>query len=211
MIEAFKRGEDLHRKITAVNLHCQESEVTGEQRTTIGKSSNFGFVYGQQGKGFQNFAKVKYGAELTLEQATAYRINYFNLYRGIKRWHNQAWGKAEHSDLLEARTVWGRRLVPKLPAVKWGRFVMHTNMVVCGSCADLIKLAMLRVSKAKLPLGTKMVATVHDELVFDVPAATAEESKCIIVEEMTAAFVEMFGTEIPVEVEAKVCANWGEK
>ncbi len=42
-------------------------------------------------------------------------------------------------------------------------------------------------------------------------AATAEESKRIIVEEMTAAFVEMFGTEIPVEVEAKVCANWGEK
>ena len=87
---------------------------------------------------------------------------------------------------------------------------MHTEYVVSGSCADLIKLAMIRCN-AKLPFGANLVATVHDELVFDVPTATAEESKRIIVEEMTAAFVEMFGTEVPVEVEAKACANWREK
>ena len=210
MLAALKRGEDLHAKIAAVNLHCNESEITGEQRTKIGKASNFGFVYGQGAKGFQEYARTEWGAELDLDQATAYRFNYFDLYRGIKRWHNECWNKAKYSDLVEARTIWGRRLYPAVES-EWGRFNMHTEYVVSGSCADLIKLAMLRVSKAKLPLGAKMVATVHDELVFDVPAATAEESKRIIVEEMTAAFVEMFGTEIPVEVEAKVCANWGEK
>ena len=210
MLAALKRGEDLHAKIAAINLHCQESEVTGEQRTTVGKSSNFGFIYGQGAKGFQGYARTTWGAELSLDQATAYRFNYFDLYRGIKRWHNECWNKAKYSDLVEARTIWGRRLYPAVES-EWGRFNMHTEYVVSGSCADLIKLAMLRVSKAKLPLGAKMVATVHDELVFDVPAATAEESKRIIVEEMTAAFVEMFGTEVPVEVEAKVCANWGEK
>jgi DNA polymerase I len=208
MIEALRRGEDLHAKIAAVNLRCDQSAVTGEQRTTIGKASNFGFVYGQGAKGFQTYARTRWGAELSLDQATAYRFAYFNLYQGIRRWHNECWNKAKYSDVKEARTVWGRRLYPDVES-EWGRFNMHTEYVVSGSCADLIKLAMLRVSKARLPFGAKMVATVHDELVFDVPAATAEESKRIIVEEMTAAFVEMFGTEIPVEVEAKVCANWG--
>jgi DNA polymerase I-like protein with 3'-5' exonuclease and polymerase domains len=210
MLAALKAGEDLHRKIAAVNLHCTPEEVTKEQRITIGKASNFGFVYGQGAKGFQSYARTTWGAELDLEQATAYRDNYLDLYRGIKRWHNECWNKAKYSDLVEARTIWGRRLVPKVES-EWGRFNIHTEYVVSGSCADLIKLAMLRVSKASLPFGAGMVATVHDELVFDVPAASAKESAEIIVAEMTQAFVEMFGSEIPCEVEAKVCANWGEK
>jgi DNA polymerase I len=209
MLAALKRGDDLHKKISAVNLHCPENEVTSEQRTTIGKASNFGFIYGQGAKGFQAYARTTWGAELDLDQATAYRFNYFDLYRGIKRWQNECWNKAKYSDLVEARTIWGRRLVPKVES-EWGRFNMHTEYVVSGSAADLLKLAMIKCD-AKLPYGCNLVATVHDELVFDVPAKLANEAKAIIEHEMTQAFVEMFGNEIPCEVEAKVCANWGEK
>ena len=85
MLAALKRGEDLHAKIAGVNLHCNESEITGEQRTKIGKASNFGFVYGQGAKGFQGYARTEWGAELDLDQASAYRFNYFDLYRGIKQ------------------------------------------------------------------------------------------------------------------------------
>jgi DNA polymerase-1 len=159
MIAALKRGEDLHAKIAAVNLHCQESEVTEEQRTTVGKASNFGFVYGQGAKGFQTYARTEWGAELTFEQASAYRLNYLNLYRGIKRWHSECWNKAKYSDLVEARTVWGRRLLPAVDS-EWGRFNMHTEYVVSGSCADLIKLAMLRVNSV-LPYGCNLIATVR--------------------------------------------------
>ena len=209
MIAALKAGEDLHAKIAAVNLHCTPEEVSKEQRITIGKASNFGFVYGQGAKGFQSYARTEWDAELTLEQATLYRNNYLDLYHGIKRWHNECWNKAKYSDLVEARTVWGRRLLPRKDT-EWGRFNMFTEYVVSGSCADLIKLAMLKVDGV-LPADVHLVATVHDELVYDAPADIAPQCRDIIQQAMAGAFVEMFGTTIPIGVEAKVCANWGEK
>jgi DNA polymerase I-like protein with 3'-5' exonuclease and polymerase domains len=69
MLAALKRGEDLHVKIAAVNLRVPESQVSKEERTTIGKSSNFGFIYGQGAKGFANYARTTWGAELTFDQA----------------------------------------------------------------------------------------------------------------------------------------------
>jgi DNA polymerase I-like protein with 3'-5' exonuclease and polymerase domains len=56
-----------------------------------------------------------------------------------------------------------------------------------------------------------MVATVHDELVFDAPIETAEFCRALVEAKMREAFVEMFGDTVPVEVGAKVCSNWGEK
>ena len=56
-----------------------------------------------------------------------------------------------------------------------------------------------------------MVATIHDELIFDAAADSAEECRTIVKATMEEAFVEMFGDVVPVEVEAKVCSNWGEK
>ena len=146
---------------------------------------------------------------MSLDQATTYRFAYFNLYSGIKRWHNECWNKANYSDLAEARTIWGRLLLPRKDT-EWGRFNMFTEYVVSGSCADLIKLAMLKVDGV-LPGDVHLVATVHDELVYDSPADIAPQYRDIIQQAMAEAFVEMFGTTIPIEVEAKVCANWGEK
>jgi DNA polymerase I-like protein with 3'-5' exonuclease and polymerase domains len=62
-----------------------------------------------------------------------------------------------------------------------------------------------------MPGDVHIVATVHDELILDAPVETAAFCLGMIEREMKGAFVEMFGTEVPVEVESKVCANWGEK
>jgi hypothetical protein len=59
--------------------------------------------------------------------------------------------------------------------------------------------------------GAWHVATVHDELVLDAPADMAKQYCGMVRDAMIDAFTEMFGTEVPVEVEAKVCANWSEK
>jgi hypothetical protein len=77
-------------------------------------------------------------------------------------------------------------------------------------CADLIKVAMVKVASL-LPEDVRMVATVHDELVFDAPIETDEFCRTLVEEKMREAFVEMFGDTVPVEVGAKVCSNWGEK
>jgi DNA polymerase I-like protein with 3'-5' exonuclease and polymerase domains len=62
-----------------------------------------------------------------------------------------------------------------------------------------------------MPEDVHMVATVHDELVFDTPIETAEFCRALVEEKMREAFVEMFGDTVPMEVDAKVCSNWGEK
>ena len=62
-----------------------------------------------------------------------------------------------------------------------------------------------------MPFDVHLVATVHDELVYDAPADIAPQCRDVIRQAMIEAFVEMFGPEVPVEVEAKVCANWSEK
>jgi DNA polymerase I-like protein with 3'-5' exonuclease and polymerase domains len=87
---------------------------------------------------------------------------------------------------------------------------MWTEYVVSGSCADLLKAAMIR-CVSTLPANVSMVATVHDELVFDAPADIADEACRVIRQAMLDVFTFMFGAEVPCEVEASVCNNWGEK
>jgi DNA polymerase I-like protein with 3'-5' exonuclease and polymerase domains len=79
-----------------------------------------------------------------------------------------------------------------------------------GSCADLIKAAMVKVASV-MPSDVQLVATVHDELVLDAPADTAKQYCNMTRYAMEAAFAEIFGNAVPVEVEAKVCTNWAEK
>jgi DNA polymerase I-like protein with 3'-5' exonuclease and polymerase domains len=87
---------------------------------------------------------------------------------------------------------------------------MRTEYVVSGSCADLLKLAMIKAAGV-IPEDCHLVATVHDELVLDVPEAKAKQCCARVKRAMKEAFVEMFGDVVPVEVEAKVCTDWGEK
>ena len=69
---------------------------------------------------------------------------------------------------------------------------------------------MIKVSSV-MPSDVHLVATVHDELVLDAPADMAKQYCGMVRYAMIDAFTEMFGTEVPVEVEAKVCSNWSEK
>ena len=86
---------------------------------------------------------------------------------------------------------------------------MLTNYVTQGSAADVIKVAMAKLAYRLPP--KLMVATVHDELVFDFPTEGAEELCELIRITMIDAFTEVFGDVIPMEVEAKVCSSRAEK
>jgi twinkle protein len=198
----------LHRKIAAANLRKTPEEVTKAERNTVGKSTNFGFLYGQGAKGFRVYARTTYDLELTSLQAETFRANFFRMYPALKRWHEDCWHEAK-AGAKEARTILGRLLLPQFDS-EWSRFNMLINYVVQGSCADLLKLAMVKIAPL-MPSDAHLVATVHDELVYDVPASKAEQYRDTIRMAMEEAFVEMFGAVVPVEVEAKVCSNWEEK
>jgi len=124
----------------------------------------------------------------------------------LTRWHQEAWQQAE--SVTEARTVLGRRLLPRSEN-KWHKFNLLTAYVVSGSAADVLKNATTKLASI-LPGDAHLVATVHDELVLDVPEPRAVELCGITRAVMENAFLELF-PDLPIEVDAKVCNNWGEK
>jgi DNA polymerase I len=208
MVEAFKRREDLHYKIAAVNLRKPISEVTRAERGSVGKSTNFGFIYGQSAEGFMVYARTEYGLILELKEATRFRNNFFDTCPALRAWHKECHRKGK-DNMAEARTIYGRLLRAQADTA-WARFNLWTEYVVSGSCADLLKATMVRIA-AILPSDVHLVATVHDELIYDAPFGEAEQYCGMIRLAMEEVFSEMFGKDVPIEVESKVCANWGEK
>ena len=206
MLSAFQEGKDLHIQTAAVLTKKTPTDVTRDDRQ-IAKSANFGLVFGQQAPGLKVYARTNYGVVLNDARAKSIRGRFFSHYQGLAAWHRKAHALAPYTK--EGLTLLGRRRLPGPDASDWDRFQLLINFRVQGSCADGLKLAMVRLAK-ELPVGTRMIATVHDELVLEAPEAIGEEIKNltakIMVEEMGKVL-----PGLPIEVEAKVCCNWGEK
>jgi DNA polymerase-1 len=206
MLEAFRNGKDLHIQTGAILLDKSPEAVTKDDRQ-IAKSANFGLIYGQQALGLKVYARTKYGVTLTTERATAIRRKFFSHYKGLAAWHRKA--HASSPNVKEGRTQLGRRRLPAPGASDWDRFQLLVNFRVQGSCADGLKLAMLRLF-AKLPASAQLIATLHDELIVECPETAACEVKALTVLVMTEEMTKVF-PGLPIVVEAKVCSHWGEK
>jgi DNA polymerase I-like protein with 3'-5' exonuclease and polymerase domains len=174
----------------------------------LAKAVNFGFLYGQRADGFRIYARTEYGIMLTLEEAAELRTKFFERYRGLAEWHREAWAKAEAAE-HQARTIFGRLLCAQGDRA-WDMFQLLTSARVSGSAADVVKLAMVRTS-AVLPSEVPLIATVHDELIFDSPRSQAEQYRSTIRMVMEDTFKELFGESLPIAVEAKVCDTWADK
>jgi len=211
MLEAFRSGEDLHRKTAALVLGKPESDITKHERQTA-KAVNFGLIYGQSATGLVRYARTNYDVVISLEDATRMRERFFASYRGIAAWHKQAWRRAAEiagSGDCCSHTALGRRRLMPLGGEDWPRFTTLVNTPVQGTCGDGMKLAMVSIGRL-LPSGAQMIATIHDELVILVDAGQADAVKAMVIEEMRKAMSGLL-PEVPIEVEACVCANWGEK
>ena len=191
-------------RLRAAILSKPLEAITREDRQ-LAKAVNFGFIYGQNAEGFQIYAKTQYGITLSLEESAEFRRLFFEQYRGLRQWHKAAWENVDFTD--EARTVLGRRLSPNADT-DWAKFELLTNYVVQGSAADVIKAAMVKLAY-RLPADDHLVATVHDEVrLRDVPAEGANGICELVRMTMVDAFSEVFETDVPIEVEAKVCSSW---
>jgi DNA polymerase-1 len=207
MIQAYERGEDLHRKTAAAVLSKSVDRVTKENRQ-LAKAVNFGLLYGQSAGGLVDYARSHYGVNLSPSDARAIHRRFFQTYPKLKAWHDAARKKAE-SGFRESRTRKGRRrLLPSGHGDKqeWNRFTGLVNTPVQGSCADGMKLAIIEVART-LPAGAGIVSTVHDELIIEAPDACAEEAKQIVELKMIAAMREIF-PEVPITVEVTVGSEW---
>jgi DNA polymerase I-like protein with 3'-5' exonuclease and polymerase domains len=208
MIEAFIEGKDLHTKTASIVLGKSEKEITNEDRQ-LAKALNYGLLYGQSAEGLVRYAKTRYGIEMTDKQAAKTRAVFFKHYDGLAHWHAKAWGEVECTEVVEGRTILGRRRLINPEASNWDSFQSKTNLVVQGACADGLKLALCEIHKA-LPKDAKIIATVHDEIIVEASEAKVEQVKKLLIKIMVSVFDNLFKKQVPIAVETKICNNWGE-
>lgn len=199
LVEAFQTGQDVHARTAMEIFEVAEDQITREMRTRA-KAVNFGVIYGQ---GESGLAK-----SLGIERSEAARFiaAYFRRYDGVRTFMEQTLESARQGEAV--RSILGRRRT--VPDIKSGNRARRLaaeriamNMPIQGSAADILKLAMLKL-KAPVTPGTKMVLTVHDELVFEIPESELEEACPRIKTAMESAYQLC----VPLTVDIGHGANW---
>ncbi|WP_022853929.1 DNA polymerase I [Thermodesulfatator atlanticus] len=204
LIEAFKRGEDIHRRTAAEIFGVSPEEVTSEMRR-MAKTINFGIVYGMSPYGLAKELKIG------RREAKAFIERYFERYPGVKRYMEQIVAEAREKGYVE--TLFGRkRPLPDInsPNRTAREFAERTaiNTPIQGTAADIIKLAMIKLDTTIEEKGfeTKMLLQVHDELLFEVPEKEVEEIQKIVRQIMEGVVT----LKVPLKVNLALGKNWAE-
>ena len=185
LVDAFSRGDDIHRATAAEVFDLKPMFVTDEQRRRA-KAINFGLIYGMSAFGLAR----QLGIERA--EAAAYIDRYFERYPGVRHYMDSTRAMAHEKGYVE--TVFGRRLT--LPDIRARQVPIRQaaeraaiNAPMQGTAADIIKRAMLRVQKALATtnLGCNLLLQVHDELVFEVRDQDLDGARQIVRTEMEAA------------------------
>ena len=204
LIEAFANDEDVHRRTAAEVNGIAPDSVTGDQRARA-KAINFGIIYGSSAFGIAN--------QLGIAQADAQQTidRYFARYRGVRRFLDETVEEARAQGFV--RTLLGRRrYLPDLNsrnrALRQAAERMAVNSVIQGTAADLIKKAMVEVAEGltEVGLGSRMILQVHDELVFEAPAAELDALGRLVRSRMEA----VYALRVPLKVELGTGRNWRE-
>ncbi len=200
LLDAFRKGEDIHSATASSMFEVPINEVDSEMRR-IAKVLNFGVIYGLSAHG------ISQQTGFSREEGSNFIESYFAKYPGISEYLERVKASARETQYVE--TLLGRRRsVPEINAsnfnVRGAAERMAINMPIQGTAADIMKLAMIRVHRrlAEESLRAKMLLQVHDELVFEVPREEMETLKDLVFDEMPAA--------MDLDVTLKVDAKWGE-
>ncbi len=202
LLEAFTKGEDVHRATAAEIFGVTPLEVGPDQRR-VAKTINFGLIYGMSAFGLARQLDLERGA------AQTYIDRYFARYPGVARYMEEARQTARDKGYVE--TAFGRRLwFPDIRASQAGRRQgaerAAINAPMQGTAADLIKLAMLAVQRwlDERRMASKLVLQVHDELVLEVPDAELMDLRIHLPRLMT----QVAELSVPLVAEVGVGPNW---
>ena len=204
LLEAFAKGEDVHRATAGEVFGVTPAEVTSEQRR-YAKVINFGLIYGMSAHGLAK--------NLGIERAAAqtWIDRYFARYPGVAEYMERTRNEARDKGFVE--TVFGRRLyLPDIRASQAGRRQgaerAAINAPMQGTAADLIKKAMIATRDWLVASGLKsrLVLQVHDELVLEVPKAELDTIR----EELPRLMGGVAELKVPLLVEVGAGDNWDE-
>lgn len=204
LIESFRRDEDIHNATAASVFGVAPQDVTPEMRRRA-KVFNFGVLYGLSEFGLSSREGI------SREEAADFIERYFARYPKVREWREEAIQKCRERGYAE--TLSGRRrYVPEIHSpnaqVRAAAERIAINMPVQGTAADIIKIAMNRIDAEirDRRLRGRMVLQVHDELIFECPAAEVDAFRDMALRLMPAS-LELV---TPLKVDVKLGKNWGE-
>ncbi len=204
LLDAFAKGEDVHRATASEVFGTKLADVTDDQRRNA-KAINFGLIYGMSSFGL--------GQQLGIsrQEAQEYIDLYFDRYPGVKKYMDDTREQAHDTGFVE--TVFGRRLyLPEINSSNFNRrqYAERTaiNAPMQGTAADIIKKAMIK-AHTELPnvsKNSKMIMQVHDELVLEVPEKDSKKVSQAITEIMSG----VANLKVPLIVETGTGTNWAQ-
>jgi DNA polymerase-1 len=202
LVEAFRRGDDIHTLTASQVFGVPPLMVTPDHRRQA-KVVNFGIVYGLSAFGLSQ----QLGIEPS--EAKQFIAAYFEKYSGVRSFIDRTLEEARRD--LKVKTLFGRvRPIPDINSKNANQrgFAERTavNTPLQGTAADLIKIAMIRIDEVVRERGLKsrMTLQVHDELVFEVPENEIEVMQSLVREHME----KVHALAVPLQVEMGVGANW---
>jgi len=203
LLDAFKRGEDIHLRTATEVLGIPASAVDAEARR-LAKVINFGIIYGM---GPQRLASE---LSMSLTQAADYIERYFRRLPGVSTYLEKCLREARDRGYV-ATMLGRRRYLPELNGPQGGARAqaerIAINTPIQGSAADLIKMAMVRLHRLLAQRGdAQMVLQVHDELLFEVEHDALAAVSALAREQME----QVAELAVPLRVELKAGPNWAE-
>ncbi len=204
LIEAYQQAQDIHRITASQVFHIPFDEVTDLQRRNA-KAVNFGIVYGISSFGLSQDLSI------SKKEAAEYIERYFETYPKIKTFLDGLVEQAKQTGYVT--TMFGRRR--PVPELSSSNFMQRSfgeriamNSPIQGTAADIIKIAMIRVHDRLLDEGlqSRLILTVHDELLVETAKEEIEQVKAIMEEEMHHAA----DLKVTLEVDTHAGNNWYE-
>jgi len=202
LLDAFAANQDIHSFVASQIYDVPIEEVTAQMRSSC-KAVNFGIIYGQGAFGLARSIGISHS------EAKKFIEDYFARYGSIRKFMDNAIAEAKKGGYAET-IMHRRRKITNLSSKNFNKRSqaqrLAINTVIQGSAADLIKVAMINIQQKieaeELPV--KMILQIHDELVFELPAAHAAVHKKWISAEMTGA-IEL---DVPLKVDVAVGPSW---
>ena len=208
LTEAFQNGEDIHSRTASLLFDVAPGSVTPDQRRHA-KTINFGLIYGM--------GPQKLGQDLgiSLKEAKAFIDKYFERLGALREFYNNVEKDAREHGYVT--TMAGRRrYIPDIMSennqLKSQARRQAINARVQGSAADIIKIAMLAISGDPVlaSLDARLLLQIHDELVLEVPEASAEQAGKRMAELMANAAPPNEHMQVPLAVDWGTGQNWSE-
>ena len=202
LMDAFRAGEDIHDR-TALKVFGPESGLDKYELRRRAKIINYALLYGKTA-----FTLAK-DIGVSKEEAQAFIDAYFSGFPRVRGFIEETLQRARETGVV--KTMFGRRrLVPELNSrngqIRSAAERVTVNMPIQGTAADILKRAMIDLhgELARRRMKTRMILTVHDELLFEAPKDEADAAAAVVREKMERAVT----LAVPLDVDVGVAENW---